>query len=284
MLSIREPGIGERRSPTSSGAWGKAPMARWRVVLVCWLLLVFAQAPALAADSLITLPTRPGVTVSYWFMPRAGANATVVLLPGGAGGMGMRDGQPQSGNFLVRSRELFAAAGFNVVIVGRPSDVADMDTAFRASAVHIEDLRRVIDDVRARAPEPLWLVGTSRGTVSAAAAAINIGPPALAGVVLTSSITAYRLKGAVPTQALADVRVPVLLVHHEQDACRSCAPHEVPAILSGLTHAPVKKLVWARGGEGVRGDPCEAFHWHGFVGIEATTVQAIVSWLRQPTP
>jgi len=259
-------------------------MAQWRAVLVCWVLLVLAGAPACAADGLITLPTRAGVTVSYWFMPRAGASATVVLLPGGAGGMGLRDGQPQSGNFLVRSRGLFAAEGFNVAIVGRPSDVADMDTAFRASAAHIEDLRRVIDDVRARAPLPLWLVGTSRGTVSAAAAAIAIGPPALAGVVLTSSITAYKLKGAVPTQALADVRVPVLLLHHEQDACRSCAPHEVPAILSGLTRAPVKKLMWARGGEGVRGDPCEAFHWHGFVGIEAQTVQTIASWLRQPTP
>ena len=249
-----------------------------------WLWLALAAAPAAHADELITLPTRNGVTVSYWYMPRANALATLVLLPGGAGGIGMRDGRPQSRNFLVRSRDLFAAEGFNVAIVGRPSDVADMDTAFRVSAAHVQDLQRVLDDLRARAAAPLWLVGTSRGTVSAAAAAIAIGPPTLAGVVLSSSITAYKLRGAVPTQRLSEVRVPVLVVHHEKDACPSCAPHEVPLILSGLTNAPVKKLLWASGGEGARGDPCEAFHWHGYIGMEGEAVRMIASWVRNPTP
>jgi predicted alpha/beta-hydrolase family hydrolase len=253
--------------------------------LGAWLLvLALCGATAARADELITLSTRSGVTVSYWYMPRATATATLVLLTGGSGNIGMRDGRPQSGNFLVRSRDLFAAEGFNVAIVGRPSDVADMDTAFRASAANVQDLTRVVDDLLARANVPLWLVGTSRGTVSATAAAIAIGPPRLAGVVLTSSVTAFKLPGAVPTQRLGDVRVPVLVLHHEKDACPSCAPHEVPWILSGLTQAPVKKLLWASGGEGARGDPCEAFHWHGYVGMEAQAVQWIAAWVRQPTP
>lgn len=250
-----------------------------------WLVaLALCGAGTARADELITLPTRGGITVSTWYMPRANASATLVLLPGGAGGIGMRDGRPQSGNFLVRSRDLFAAEGFNVAIVGRPSDVSDMTTAFRAGAAHIEDLRRVVTDLRARADVPLWLVGTSRGTVSAAAAAIAIGPPQLAGVVLTSSITAFKVPGAVPTQRLSEVRVPVLVLHHEKDACPSCAPHEVSWILSGLTQAPLKKLIWASGGEGARGDPCEAFHWHGYIGMEAQAVSWIASWVRQPTP
>jgi hypothetical protein len=258
--------------------FGSRCLGAWLVVLAT------CGAAAARADQLITLPTRSGVTVSYWYMPRANASATLVLLPGGAGGIGMRDGRPQSGNFLVRSRDLFAAEGFNLAIVGRPSDVADMDTGFRAGAAHMQDLGHVIDDVLARTNAPLWLVGTSRGTVSAAAAAIAIGPPRLAGVVLTSSITAFKLPGAVPTQRLSDVRVPVLVLHHEKDACPSCAPHEVSWIVSGLTQAPVKKLLWASGGEGARGDPCEAFHWHGYVGMEAQAVQWIASWVRQPTP
>ena len=251
-----------------------------------WLvaLAMCSTSAAACADELISLPTRNGVTVSYWYMPRAGAQATLVLLPGGAGGIGLRDGRPQSGNFLVRSRDLFAAEGFNVAIVGRPSDVTDMTTAFRASGEHLQDLGRIVDDLRVRAEVPLWLVGTSRGTVSAAAAAIAIGPPRLAGVVLTSSITSFKLPGAVPTQRLSEVRVPVLVMHHEKDACPSCAPHEVSWILSGLTQAPLKKLLWASGGEGARGDPCEAFHWHGYVGMEAQAVQSIASWVRHPTP
>jgi len=257
---------------------------RLRAFAAWWLPLVVAITTTAHADELITLPTRGGVTVSYWYMPRAEATATLVLLPGGAGGIGLRDGQPQSGNFLIRSRDLFAAERFNIAIVGRPSDVVDMDTAFRVSAAHLEDLRRVIGDLRARAALPLWLVGTSRGTVSAAAAAIAIGAPGIDGLVLTSSITAFKLPGAVPTQRLDQVRVPVLVLHHERDACPSCAPHEVAWIMKGLTGAPVKKLLWASGGDGARGDPCEAFHWHGYVGMEAQAVQWIASWVRHPTP
>jgi predicted alpha/beta-hydrolase family hydrolase len=248
------------------------------------LLFVVLRPAAYAADGLITLPTREGVTVSYWYMPREGATATLVLLTGGAGSIGYRDGRLQSGNFLVRSRDLFAEQGFNVAVVGRPSDVADMDTAFRASAAHVQDLRVVVDDLRARSRTPLWLVGTSRGTVSATAAAIALGPERLAGVVLSSSITAYRLPGAVPTQALHEVRVPVLVLHHEKDACPACAPHEVPLIIKGLTNAPVTKLLWARDGSGARGDPCEAFHWHGYVGMEAQAVLWIAQWVRDPKP
>lgn len=257
----------------------------WLLRLGAVCALYFAWLSAHAADTLVTVPTRPGVTVSYWHMPRDNASATLVLLPGGAGSIGYRGGgQPQSGNFLVRSRELFAAQGFNVAVVGRPSDVADMDTGFRASATHVEDLARVIDDLRARSATPIWLVGTSRGTVSAAAAAIALGPERMAGVVLTSSITAYKLRGAVPTQALDRVRVPVLVLHHERDACASCAPHEVPLILKGLTRSPVKKLAWVSEGGPPRGDPCEAFHWHGYVGAEAQAVDTITRFVRAPAP
>ena len=251
--------------------------------LLCTLGIAVALLGSVRADELVTLPTRAGVTLSYWHMPRPGAAATLLLLPGGAGGIGLRNGLPQSGNFLVRSRDAFAGHGFHVAVVGRPSDVPDMDTTFRTSAAHIEDLRAVIDDLRARSQMPVWLVGTSRGTVSAAAAASALGPDRVAGMVLTSSVTGFKQRG-VPTLALQAIRVPVLVLHHEKDACPSCAPHEVPLILERLTHTPVKKLLWARDGGGVRGDPCEPFHWHGFIGMEEQAVQSIVSWVRQPTP
>jgi hypothetical protein len=32
--------------------------------------------------------TRPGIRVGYWLMERPGATATVMLLPGGEGGIG----------------------------------------------------------------------------------------------------------------------------------------------------------------------------------------------------
>ncbi len=46
------------------------------------------------------------------------------------------------------------------------------------SAQHAEDIGKVIADVRERTKLPVWLVGTSRGAISAANAASRLtGPP-----------------------------------------------------------------------------------------------------------
>ena len=37
------------------------------------------------------------------------------------------------------------------------------------------------------------------------------------------------------------------------------------------------------GGTGASGEPCEALHYHGYIGMEKETVDQIVSWIRQPT-
>lgn len=123
---------------------------------------------------------------------------------------------PEGSNFLVRSAPMFAAPGFNVAIVARPSDMEDMDYGFRVSAPHVDDVRRVLHMVKQKLGAPAWLVGTSRGTVSAAAAAIAMRDEALIdGVVLTSSVTSLRRgAGAVPTQDLDRISVPVLVMHH----------------------------------------------------------------------
>lgn len=251
-----------------------------RLLWLCWLGI---GGLAWADDALIRIPTRAGVTVPVYWMPRAQASATVVLLPGGAGGLGkLVDGKPDSLNFLVRSRDDFAAQGFNVAIVGKPSDKEDLDTGYRISAEHVGDLRTVVEALKQRATAPMWLIGTSRGTVSATAAAIAFGKDELAGIVLTSSITNLRFPGAVPSQKLDDIRIPVLVMHHARDACRACRPHEVQWILRGLSNAPVKKQLIVDGGGNPSGDPCEPLHWHGYIGMEKQAVELIANWIRQP--
>jgi hypothetical protein len=253
---------------------------RWRLA---FLLLSFAGCAA-AADRLVFAETRPGVRVGYWLMERPGATATVMLLPGGEGGIGsVKGAEPRSKNFLVRTRELFAAAGFNVAVVGKPSDTDDLTLEFRAGAKHAEDLRMVAERLRAQLGKPVWLVGTSRGSVSAAAAGAKLDPPAIAGIVLTSSVTYSRAGFATPNLALADVRVPVLVLHHKRDACRDCDPREAHMITDRLTGAPVKKLLLVDGGGDPSGPVCEPMHYHGFIGMEAEAVQHIVDFIRAPS-
>ena len=74
---------------------------------------------------MLNLPVRSGVTFQVFWIPKEGATATVMLMPGGDGSVGrMVNGQPTGHNFLVRSRNLFSDQGFNVALVGRPSDLS----------------------------------------------------------------------------------------------------------------------------------------------------------------
>jgi hypothetical protein len=244
-------------------------------------LLAFVSLHVAAADRLVSIETRPGVRVAYWWMERPDATATVMLLPGGEGGIGVKDGVPKSQNFLVRSRDFFADAGFNVAIVGKPSDRTDLDPGFRAGSDHVADLRRIAEKLRKDFGKPVWLVGTSLGSISAAATAIAMDPGEIAGVVLSSSRTGGNYP-TVPGLALSKIRVPALVVHHRDDACPSCNPREAARIVDGLTNAPVKKFILLSGGGGASGPPCEALHYHGYIGMEKEAVEAITGWIRDP--
>ncbi|MGB9670488.1 MAG: alpha/beta hydrolase [Halothiobacillaceae bacterium] len=236
-----------------------------------------------AEGTLFKVPSREGVTTTLFWEPAPNAKATVLLFPGGAGGFGkVEDGNAMGQNFLVRSEPFFIANGFNVAIFGRLSDSQDLDYADRISDTHMADVRKVLDFGKRKADVPVWIVGTSRGTISATAAAINLQSD-IAGVVLTSSVVSYKKPGAVPKQDLARIKVPVLVLHHAKDACPLCQPFEVPAILRGLKNAPVKKEIMVSGGENPTGNVCGALHWHGYIGMEREAVDLIGNWIKNPT-
>lgn len=252
-----------------------------------FLLLFLLVMPCFAAERLLEVDTRQDIEVPVFYIRNDGASATVVLLSGGQGGMGqIVEGQPTSKNFLVRSRQYFAEAGLNVAVLGLPVNkkTGHQDFPNRLSPEHLQDIRKVVEYFRAETGLPVWLVGTSRGTVSATAAAIDFGNELLGGVVLTSSIVSYKETGAVPRQDLHKIQIPVLVLHHENDLCAVCAPYETPNIIKGLKNAPIKKLTMVSGGEMPTGNPCEALHYHGFIGIEKTTVEIISTWIKNPVP
>jgi len=69
-----------------------------------------------------------------------------------------------------------------------------MSDEFRFSEEHSNDIAAVVADLKTRLPDlPLFLVGTSRGTVSAASLAVKLSQQ-VAGVVLTS--TMFRETGS----------------------------------------------------------------------------------------
>lgn len=231
--------------------------------------------------------TREGVSVPVYAYWRDDAVATVVLYSGGAGGYGRMgdDGWPAGGNFLIRTGKHWARQRFNVVMVGRASDGIDLSLGYvRTADLHAADNVAIFHAIRRKSERPIWVVGTSMGTISAAAVAIQDREGLVSGVVLTSSILAYKIAGAVPTQKLAAIRVPTLVVHHAQDACWACPPSDARRLADALINAPIKKLMLISGGSGVSGDPCEPMHHHGYVGMQQEVVDVIAAWIMQPAP
>lgn len=236
------------------------------------------------APRIVDVPTRAGVTQRLLVITPPQPKAVVVLFAGGHGGLQLApDGRIGwgSGNFLVRSRDLFVQQGYTTVVIDAPSDRQREPflSGYRQTAEHVADVKAVIAWSRQQAKLPVWLVGTSRGTQSAAYVATQLqGADAPDGIVLTASIVDDPRSRAVPRMDLDRIRIPVLVVHHEEDGCRLCLFRDVPRLMSGLTATPRKELMAFRGGTDI-GDPCEARAYHGFNGLEPQVVGAIAAWM-----
>lgn len=247
------------------------------MLFLCLAFLASAQETLLQMDI-----GRGEARLPTYVMPNPGAAATIILLPGGDAGTGkIVDGKPTSGNFLSRTRDEFHAAGFNVIVVYRATDLNGLDYGYRVSKEHVGELAQVIAYARQNFGKPIWLVGTSRGTVSGTAAAIALGESEVQGLVLTSSVTSKKT-GAIATQNIASLKIPTLVVHHKNDECKICVPAEASRITSDLKSAPIKKFILVEGGSDPEGDPCEAKHWHGFIHYEKETAKIITEWIKNP--
>jgi hypothetical protein len=234
-------------------------------------------------QELVTLQTRPGVTLPFFIANMDGRKpeAVALLLSGGGGDINLRleNGQIRFGsvNFLPRARREFIRNGVLPVILDNPSDQqGGMSDAFRSSAAHAGDIRAVVAEVKKRYPGlPVFIVGTSRSTVSAAYLAVALGGE-LAGAVLTSSLFFTDTRARFAALAGFDwssVRIPLLLVHHEDDGC-GATPYTEAARLGRRF-----PLVTVKGGKPPESGPCDPLAQHGFFGKEAETVDAIAAWM-----
>jgi pimeloyl-ACP methyl ester carboxylesterase len=184
-------------------------------------------------------------------------------------------------NFLVRTSPEFVKQGFAAAVVDAPSDQAGgMSAAFRTSPAHAQDLIKVIDFLDKQGLKPIFLAGTSRGTLSAAYLATVLADARIKGLVLTAS-----LGEELSRLPLQNVTLPVLLVHHKDDACK-ISPFAGAVRLKGMfSKSPRVDLVEVQGGLPPESDPCRPMSVHGFLGKETEVVQAIADWLAgRPVP
>jgi hypothetical protein len=266
-----------------------------RSIAIALAVLLAAAFPARAQQAkpeVISVDVRPGVSMKYLAVTAGGQpKAAVILLAGGNGALRLDAagafGSDLGGNFLVRSRGLFAREGLYVAALDTASDhQGGMNGAVRLSQQHADDLAKVIADVKKRAGVPVWVVGTSAGTLSTANVGARLrGETRPRGVVLTSTMTqlaAQHCGKSVYDATLSAISVPVLVVSHSDDGC-ACSPGNAAVnnkLLAALGGAPAKEQKVFSGGNAPVSGPCDARAQHGYFGIEASVVKTIADWIK----
>lgn len=254
---------------------------------LCYLLLWLFMLPA-QADELVTVSGRDDASQSGLLIEADNARAVALLFAGGRGIVRLKDDgriRKAKNNFLVRTRELFVANNMHVVVMDAPSDKQDADGmkdgSFRGSEAHRQDIAAMLAEMNRRFGLPVWVVGTSRGTESVANAMVNLQDK-LAGAVLTASMTEPNSNGPTVLEFDLDkVRIPVMVVHHEDDQCFVTTPFGAEDIAKKLTASKRVVLKMFTGGKEPESDECKARSQHGFYGIEKQVVDEIARFMLE---
>jgi hypothetical protein len=232
--------------------------------LVILSALAALATPARAADELVTSARTPdGETVPFILTTKLGTPAyAVILMPGGRGVVNprMMDGKlvfTGGGNFLIRSRELFADGRFVAV----STDATTSPDRMLAIARDLEARHGKL---------AVYVVGTSRSTEATMALARTLDGK-VAGLVHSSSMNG--IAGFDPR----GLKSRNLIVLHVRDACRVTSPSS--GVASHRKYGT--DLIEIDGGKST-GDDCEAYAYHGYNGIENETVGKMKAWIAKP--
>ena len=290
----------------------RSPVA---AALVLSVLGVAATVAAHAAQ-VVTIDSNLTVTVRPSPKYKIAARASVVLLAGGNGVLNLNsqgDTRDAQGNFLVRSVRLFLSRRLNVALLdAEPAFPGPVGlTNHRLTAEHAVHLGNVIAVVRRKWPgKPVWLVGTSNGTLSAVNAAARLKAvggaerSALAGgtvpsrdavpdgLILTSAVTQPDPGGEMGTvlgqdPSLASITIPTLVMWHENDTCSLSPASAAMSVYDGLVGVPAgKKAFWIINGgrPNIAVHACSAFARHGYNEAESDAVNAIGNFILLTQP
>jgi len=257
-----------------------------RAVLKIFLATALVFSSAIAANGgIVSLKVRPGASVDFLVVEPKNAFAAVVLFEGGGGTPDLQF--PGGRGFINTSRNRFAENGLAFSLIDAPSDqrrfLGGMHPLFRKSEAHAKDIAAVVAWMKKKTKLPVWVVGISMGTYSAASYAVR-GHRDIAGVVLLSSSTRPPVGGrGILDLNLDRIQVPLLAIAHNDDACPGTPPVGAIEIVRAAASSPNAKAKSFAGGEDAGRRPCFPETPHTFFRIEEEVISAIAKFIRANT-
>lgn len=119
---------------------------------------------------------------------------------------------------------------------------------------------------------PVWIFGRSMGTSTATyfASQLNISSKLLSGIIIAGTIQ--------PASLDERVSLPVLGIHHLEDACAGTSLSATRRILEGRPKEFVSKLEIIEGGAS-EGNVCDSFAYHGFNQTEPDLIKRAAEFI-----
>ncbi|WP_256326100.1 alpha/beta hydrolase [Sphingomonas sp. NFR15] len=245
----------------------------------------FAQQRARGDDQgvserLFDLPLAGGATQKALLVMPPHARGTIVMLPGGAGDVGLeRDGDIRHGdNFVVRTRALWARRGY-AVLIPDTIDRANL-RGVRSSPGYARLVGDLVGFAHRQVAGPVFLLGTSQGAIAAMNGAAHAPAGSIAGVVLTESVSVRGGSGETVFDASPErVRAPALIVANRDDRCDVAPPQAAPRIAAAMKASRDVRVLMVSGGVTRSAKACGSLTPHGYYGIEDAVVAKIGAWI-----
>jgi hypothetical protein len=183
--------------------------------------------------------------------------------------------------------------GFMVALVDCPDEMVSMGglmAPHRGGEPHRKGVEAIISYCKNIADVPVWLVGTSAGTISVANLGISLRKK-VDGLILTSSVTNMSgnkfmssFKDGIIDFALFMVEVPVFIAAHKGDACKATPAKKSELLKARLENSPNVVVKIYDGGYTPKSGPCDPLSQHGFFGIEKTVINDISDFINSNSP
>ncbi|MBU3631118.1 alpha/beta hydrolase [Polynucleobacter sp. AP-Melu-500A-A1] len=238
------------------------------LTLTCWALSTYSIAQVFDIPHQEEAPTRTLLIETV--KPRA----LVLLFPGGGGMAGIFDnGSIKSKHTFIRSMDMWAQYGIDAVLVDTPYDLGDQKRGnLRSRKDHLTRVDEVVNFYKAKLKLPIWIFGHSMGSSTATYYANEIDQT-------KKNLTGIIIAGTIRTASLDDdVTLPVLAIHHQNDACSGTPVNASARIIDSRSLKLVSKLELIEGGIS-EGDVCQSFAYHGFNETEAEFVKRAANFI-----
>ncbi|MFT8721768.1 MAG: alpha/beta hydrolase [Acetobacter malorum] len=232
-------------------------------------------------ERVVNVPLREGGSVRVLFCAPARPRAILIMLPGGAGDIGLgQDGSIRHGNnFVVRTRGLWSQRHYAVLI---PDTLNHANIrGYRNSTSYARVIEELLMFAHKEGTAPIFLFGTSQGAIAAANGAAHASPDTLAGVVLSEAVSVMGgSKETVFSAPLQDIHAPVLIVANQSDRCNVAPPQNADRIAASLTGSPDVQVLRVMGGLTQSKKTCGSLSPHGYFGIEDDVIAKISAWIE----